>query len=283
MRMLITGAQGQLGWELSRVLSERGEVLALDRQALDLAQPDALRSTLRELRPEVILNAGAYTAVDKAETEAALAHSVNGVAPGILAEEAKRTGALLLHYSTDYVFDGNKRTPYVESDATAPLNAYGKSKLAGEQAILATGAAALILRTSWVYANRGKNFLLTMRRLAQERDEISVVADQIGVPNWAHRLALATGQLLALGVGRLAENHGIYHLSAGGSASWYEFARAIIGDVARPRVVPITSQEYPLPAPRPAYGVMSNGRIREVFGLDLPDWRSDLKSCLALV
>jgi len=281
MRILVTGAQGQLGWELARLLAIQGEVLALDRQALDLSQPDDLRAKLRELRPEVILNAGAYTAVDKAETEREPAFAINARAPGIIAEEAKSSGALLVHYSTDYVFDGEKREPYVETDATAPLNVYGASKLAGEQAILATGAAALILRTSWVYARRGKNFLLTMQRLAEERDELRVVADQFGVPNWAHCLAVATAEMLALGSGRLAESRGIYHLSAGGSASWYDFARAIIGEVERPRIVPITAAEYPLPARRPAYGVMSNRRIQDVFGLELPDWREDLRRCLS--
>ncbi len=281
MRILITGAQGQLGWELAQVLAGLPEVVALDRQGLDLSKPEDIQRRMREWVPEIILNAGAYTAVDKAEGERDLAFAVNARAPGVIAQEAKRSGALLVHYSTDYVFDGTKHSPYVETDATAPVNVYGASKLAGEQAVAASGAAALILRTSWVYGRRGKNFLLTMQRLAKEREEVRVVADQYGVPNWAHRLALATRDLIGLGPGRLAEQRGLYHLSASGIASWYDFARAIIGEVEQPRVLPISTAEYPLPARRPAYGVLGNARFEAAFGVQLPDWRDDLSACLA--
>lgn len=281
MRILITGAQGQVGWEAARLLPVLGEVLALDRAGLDLADADAIRRVLRDFQPQAILNAGAYTAVDRAESEFELARAINAVAPGVLAEEAKRLGALLIHYSTDYVFDGEKREPYRETDPVRPLNAYGRSKLEGEEAILASGAPALILRTSWVYATRGKNFLLTMQRLGREREELGVVADQTGVPNWAWRLAAATRELLRLGLPRLAAAPGIYHLSAGGSASWYDFAKAIFAGAERPRLRPITTAEYPLPAARPAYGVLGGAKLEAEFGLRLPHWREDLATCLA--
>lgn len=281
MRILITGAQGQVGWEVAQLLPELGQVLALDRQGLDLADVDALRRVLASFQPQVIVNAGAYTAVDRAETEFELARAINARAPGVLAEEAKRLGALLIHYSTDYVFDGEKRVPYLESDSVGPLNAYGRSKLEGEEAIVASGAAALILRTSWVYATRGKNFLLTMQRLGRERDELAVVADQTGVPNWAWRLAAATQELLRLGIARLSDAPGIYHLSAGGSGSWYDFAKAIFGAAESPRLRPITTEEYPLPARRPSYGVLSGAKLEAEFGIRLPHWREDLARCLA--
>jgi dTDP-4-dehydrorhamnose reductase len=281
MRILVTGALGQVGWEAARVLADLGEVIAMDRRDLDLEDADAIRNVLRQAAPQVIVNAAAYTAVDQAESERARAFAINARAPDVLAEEARALGALLIHYSTDYVFDGRKAEPYVETDPVGPINVYGESKLAGERAILDSGAAALILRTSWVYGRRGKNFLLTMQRLAREREELRVVADQRGVPNWAHRLALATRELLGLGVGRLAEQRGIYHLSAAGVASWYEFARAIIGEAERPSILPISTVEYPLPARRPSYGVLSGAHLHASFGLTLPDWRDDLRACLA--
>ncbi len=198
--ILLTGAQGQIGFELARLLSPYGEVVATDRTTLDLADPDAIVAAVRGARPALVVNAGAYTAVDRAETEAALAHAVNGRAPGILAEEAKRIGALLIHFSTDYVFDGTRKTPYPEDAPTAPLNVYGASKLEGERGIAATGAHAIVLRTSWVYGLRGRNFLLTIRRLAAERDELAIVADQFGVPNWSRTLAEATARIVGTGL-----------------------------------------------------------------------------------
>jgi dTDP-4-dehydrorhamnose reductase len=279
--ILVTGAQGQVGFELVRLLAPLGDVIATDRAKLDLADPDAIVVAMRGVRPSLVVNAGAYTAVDLAEKEGALAMSVNGRAPGILAEEAKRLGAVLVHYSTDYVFDGTGTSPYAEDAPTAPQSAYGASKLEGERAIAASGAAALVFRTSWVYGTRGRNFLLTIRRLAAERDELRIVDDQIGVPNWCRVVAEATARILAAGLPAAAERAGLYHLSSGGRASWYDFARAIVGDAPRPRVVPIATASYPTPARRPAYSVLATAKFEATFGFALPDWRDGLARCLA--
>jgi len=279
--ILVTGAGGQIGFEVARLLEPHGDVIAADRAALDLADPDAIVAAVRGAKPRLIVNAGAYTAVDRAESEAELARAVNGRAPGILAEEAKRVGALLVHYSTDYVFDGKRTTPYPEDAPTGPLNVYGQTKLEGERAVVAAGGHSLVFRTSWVYGLRGRNFLLTIRRLAAERDEISIVADQVGVPNWSRALAEATVRIVAAGLASAAERAGLYHLSAAGSASWCEFAQAIVGDAKRPRVVPITTAEYPTPARRPAYGVLATQRFEATFGFGLPDWRETLARCVA--
>ena len=279
--ILVTGADGQIGFELVRLLAPMGSVVAADRTNLDLSDPNAIVATVRREKPALIVNAGAYTAVDRAQSEPALAHAVNGVAPGILAEEAKRASAVLVHFSTDYVFDGTRTTPYPEDAPTAPLNVYGASKLEGERAIAAVGAHALVLRTSWVYGLRGRNFLLTIRRLAAERDELTVVADQIGVPNWSRALAAATARIVAAGLPALAERSGLYHLSSAGEASWYDFARAILGGAARPRVVPIATADYPTPARRPAYGVLATQRFERTFGFALPNWRDALVDCIA--
>ena len=279
--ILVTGAGGQIGFEVARLLEPHGEVIAADRAALDLADPDAIVAAVRGAKPALIVNAGAYTAVDRAESEAALARAINGRAPGILAEEAKRVGALLVHYSTDYVFDGKRTTPYREDDPTAPLNVYGQTKLEGEHAVATAGRHSLVFRTSWVYGLRGRNFLLTVRRLAAERDEISIVADQIGVPNWSRALADATARIVAAGLSWAVERAGLYHLSATGTASWHEFAQAIVGDAKRPRVVPITTADYPTPARRPAYGVLGTQRFEATFGFGLDDWRESLGRCVA--
>ena len=279
--ILVTGAQGQIGYELVRLLAPHGDVVAADRTTLDLADPDAIVAVVRRAKPALIVNAGAYTAVDLAERESALARAINGRAPGILAEEAKRLGAVLIHYSTDYVFDGTRTTPYPEDAPTAPQNVYGVSKLEGERAIAAAGAHALVFRTSWVYGLRGRNFLLTIRRLAAEREEITIVADQIGVPNWSCALAAATVRIVGTGLPAVAARSGLYHLSCTGQASWYDFARAIVGDAPRPRVVPITTVEFPTPARRPAYGVLATARFEATFGFTLPDWRHALASCVA--
>jgi len=278
---LLTGASGQLGVELARALRAHGDVVATDRRTLDVADPDAIVAAVRGARPDLIVNAAAYTAVDLAEKETAAAFAINERAPGILAEEARRLGAVLIHYSTDYVFDGERSTPYPEDAPAKPLNAYGASKLAGERAIAAVGGHALVLRTSWVYGLQGKNFLVTIRRLAAERDELSIVADQIGVPNWTRALAGATARIVAAGLPALAERAGLYHLSATGAASWCDFARAIVGDAPRPRVVPITTREYPTPARRPAYGVLATAKFEAAFGFGLPDWREALAACVA--
>jgi len=276
VKILLTGRNGQVGWELERALAAAGEVIALDRAQLDLSDEAAIRRAMRAGAPQVIVNAAAYTAVDRAESEPAAAHAVNGIAPGILAEEARRAGALLVHYSTDYVFDGEKGTPYREDDATNPTSAYGRSKLQGEEAIRASGCRHVILRTSWVYAARGNNFLRTMLRLARERRELRVVGDQRGSPTAAHELAAATTTLVRQG----APADGIYHLTAAGETSWYEFARAILsltghGEITVQR---ITTAEYPTPARRPRYSVLSSQKIRAAAGIALPDWRFSLET-----
>jgi len=292
MRILLLGRDGQVGWELQRALQPLGDIVAVGREACDLARPTQLREAVRASRPELIVNAAAYTAVDKAESEPALAFAINADAPGLLAEEAKRIGAALVHYSTDYVFDGGKPSPYVEDDPTGPQSVYGRSKLAGEQAISASGAPHLVLRTSWVYALRGKNFLLTIMRLARERPELRVVADQHGVPNWAATLADATAELLrkasaADGPHRaLTERGGVYHLSCGGQTTWHGFAAALIDRLAKAGAVPrvpvtaITTAEFPTAAKRPANSVLDARRIRQDWGLSLPDWSAALQCCL---
>ena len=287
MRILITGSHGQVGWELVRCLAPLGEVVALDHAGLDLADPAAVRRAVAEARPAVVVNGGAYTAVDRAEAEEAIATRINGDAPGVLAEEAARLGAALIHYSTDYVFDGTKQGPYREDDPVAPVNAYGRSKLAGERAVAAVGGAYLILRTSWVYAARGHNFPATILRLAGERDELRIVDDQIGAPTWARWIAEGTGAILAAGrgdpAGYLAERGGCYHLACGGATSWYGFARELLavagggGRVAT--LVPIATAEYPTPAARPANSRLECARLAETFGIRLPAWEEGVRLC----
>lgn len=288
MKILLTGCAGQLGRELKRSLACLGEVVACDRRSLDLAQPDTLRTAVRAMAPTVIVNAAAYTAVDKAETEPAVADASNAVAPGILAEEAQRLDALLIHYSTDYVFDGGKVAPYTEMDVPAPLSAYGRSKLAGEQAIAASGARHLIFRTSWVYGLHGANFMKTMLRLGRRScetgDELRVVGDQIGAPTWTRHLADITALILA----RRDQPNGLYHLAAAGETSWHGYAEAIFAEAERngliaksPVVHRIASADYPLPAVRPANSRLDCARFRRDFNLSLPDWRIGLADCLA--
>lgn len=282
-RILLTGINGQVGWELQRTLQPLGEVVSLDRNALDLTNPDRLRATVRDIAPDLIINPAAYTAVDKAETESELAMAINGTAPGILAEEARARDALLVHYSTDYVFAGNGETPYTESDAVDPRNSYGRSKLAGEQAIQASGCRHLIFRTSWVYGLRGANFLRTMLRLGAEREELRVVADQIGAPTWSRMIAENTAAALARHDGQ----QGIYHLVAGGETSWHGFACAIFdlaherGLLARkPRVERIASVDYPTPAERPKNSRLSCAKLSADFNLNQPSWDTQLSLCL---
>ena len=278
--ILLTGGRGQLGRELAFVLGGVGHVVACDRTTLDLGHADRIVDVVRESAPHVIVNAAAYTAVDLAEDERDRAFAINAHAPRILAEEAKRANAILVHYSTDYVFDGAARTPYDESAATHPLNVYGESKLAGEAAIAASGAAALVLRTSWVYGRRGQNFLVTMQKLAASRSEINVVDDQIGVPNWTRWLARTTATILDQGVAQLAERAGLYHLCALGCTSWFDFACEILRDRANVRVSPIKTSQYPTPARRPAYGVLDATHFARTFGIVLPDWQTLLHECL---
>ena len=287
MRVLVTGAGGQVGAEVARELGGFAEVVAHGRSTLDLALPDQIAARIREARPDVIVNAAAYTAVDRAETEEALAHAVNGVAPGIIAAEARRAGALLVHFSTDYVFDGTAQRPYVESDVVNPLGVYGRSKLAGEEAVAASGCAHVTLRTSWVYGARGKNFMLTMLRLAASHPELRVVNDQRGAPTSSTQLARAVRAILARGDGA-REASGLYHASAGGETTWFEFAREIFALRARsdsgfvaPRLAPITTAQYPLPARRPAYSVLSNEKLGRVLGVRIPAWREGLEEALS--
>lgn len=276
----MTGAQGQLGRELASLLAPLGRVVATSRATLDLTDPDAIVTAMRDLKPALVVNAAAYTAVDLAEQEREQAYAINGIAPGVLAEEAKRAGAVLIHYSTDYVFDGAARTPYREDAHAAPLCVYGESKFEGERRIAAAGAQALVFRTSWVYSLSGRNFLVTIQRLAAERDELRIVNDQTGVPNWSRTLAQATARVVATGLSALAGRVGLYHLSSGGQATWYTFARAILADATRPLVKPIATHEYPTPARRPAYGVLDTTKFRDTFGFALPDWRDALAQCL---
>lgn len=287
MRILLTGKNGQVGHELQRTLAPLGEVVAVDRQQCDLASADAIRRLVAEVAPQVIVNPAAYTAVDKAESEPQLAMAINGVAPGILGQEAARLGALVVHFSTDYVFDGSMPGAYLETDAPNPQSVYGKTKLAGEKALQASGADHLIFRTSWVFGAHGGNFAKTMLRLAGERDSLKVVADQFGAPTSAALLAEVTAQAVAryLNEGRAGYPFGLYHLVADGCTTWHEYARTVIAaarQVGRPLkltaddVHPITTADYPLPATRPYNSRLDTSRLRQAFGIQLPPWQSGL-------
>ncbi|MGD8310422.1 MAG: dTDP-4-dehydrorhamnose reductase [Chromatiales bacterium] len=289
LRILVLGGTGQVGWELQRSLAPLGEVVAASRHggagaAVDLARPETLAPLIDRHRPGLVVNAAAYTAVDGAESDEAVARRVNAEAVGELGRLAADHAIPLIHYSTDFVFDGRARRPYTEADEPAPLGAYARTKLEGERALLASGATALIFRTGWVYGLHGRNFLLTMLRLFREREEVRVVDDQIGAPTWSRLLAEATAQVLAqwrAGAWRFGERGGIYHLSAGGQTSWYGFAAAILERSGLDcRLVPIPTQDYPTPARRPPWSVLDNGRFRDTFGLALPDWRISLEQCM---
>jgi dTDP-4-dehydrorhamnose reductase len=305
--ILLIGTNGQVGRALNAMLPRIGEVTALDRQRLDLTRPEEIRRAIRNFHPAFIVNAAAYTAVDQAEVEETVARAVNAEAPAVMAEEAKKIGASLIHYSTDYVFDGLKTTPYDEDDPANPQNAYGRTKLEGERAIQASGAAHLIFRTAWVYATHGRNFFLTILRLATQQEELRIVRDQIGAPTLNSEIAGATTKVLAQisdaegGPFSLADVSGIYHMTAAGETSWYDFAQAILDETAkapaaapwfaaatgnRPltahRVIPITTNEYPRQARRPAYSVLSNARLNRTFSVQLKDWRNQLHSVFAI-
>ena len=285
-RILILGSTGQLGRELQRSFSGYADVIACAREKVDFTVDAQLRSAIRDASPDVILNAAAYTAVDRAESEPDLAMTVNGHAPGVLAEEASRLDALFVHYSTDYVFDGTKVAAWEETDAPNPLNIYGASKLAGERAVERVGGKHLIFRTSWVYGPHGKNFLLTMLRLAKERDRLKVVDDQIGAPTPSIELADATRAIVD-GVleGRFGPTEawaGVYHVTCGGAVSWRGFAEAIFErarpllDGKRPETAPIRTSEYPTPARRPQNSALSNKKLNRTFDVRLPSWRDAL-------
>ena len=302
LKILLTGKGGQIGSELQCLLPGLGDLVAPDRRELDMLDPDSIRRMVRNIRPQLIVNAAAYTAVDAAESDEANAHAVNAIAPAVLAEEAKKLGAAVVHYSTDYVFDGAKATPYDEMDPANPISVYGKTKLAGELAIRSSGVPHLIFRTAWVYATRGRNFLLTILRLATEKEELRIVRDQIGAPTWSVEIAAATTKILAQVIERgsatsaFSEVSGTYHLTAAGETTWYDFARAILGEASSMpqgipwfaaatgghplitrRIIPITTREYPTPASRPAYSVLSNSLLTRTFGVTMEYWRTQLR------
>jgi dTDP-4-dehydrorhamnose reductase len=301
--ILLTGKNGQIGRELTRLLPSLGELTTLGREQLDLSKPEEVRQAIRRVRPQIIINAAAYTAVDGAESDEATARAINAEAPAIIAAEARKIGACLIHYSTDYVFDGLKTAHYDEEDPANPQNVYGKTKLEGEEAIRQSNVPHLIFRTEWVYSTEGRNFLLAILRLASHREELRIVCDQIGAPTLNREVARATMEVLAkAGIGvdgqrRIAEVSGIYHMTAAGETTWHGFATAILEEVAetRPvaswfltatnklplvvrRVIPIPSKEYPTAARRPAYSLLRNARLLRTFGVQLSDWRSQLRS-----
>ncbi|NWA64775.1 dTDP-4-dehydrorhamnose reductase [Pseudomonas reactans] len=286
MKILITGRHGQVSRELQLRLQGLGELIVLGRDQLDLADADQIRQQVRAHRPGLIINAAAHTAVDLAESEPDAAFAINAIAPGILAEETKALGIPLIHYSTDYVFDGSKPAPYIETDTPNPLGVYGQSKLAGEQAITAVGGEHLILRTSWVYSNHGKNFLLTMQRLLQEKPQMRIVADQIGAPTWAGSIANSTRALIERWQAGEPGEWGIYHLTAGGQTSWFGFAEAI-GEHLREQgkacaeLEPIPSSAYPTPAQRPLNSRLDCSRLLQQWHVSQPHWQDALRECLA--
>ncbi len=292
-RILVTGARGQVGWELQRSLACLGDVIACERSQMDLGDTDSVVKALQHLEPDIVVNAAAYTAVDKAEEEQDLAAQVNATIPGVLAEEMRRRDGLLIHYSTDYVFGGQGDSPFSEQDPTGPLNVYGKTKLQGEQNITQVAGRHIIFRTSWVYSHRGQNFMKSMIRLGQERETLRIVADQVGAPTCARLISDVTAQVLhevTKEVHDASIDSGIYHLVAEGETSWFDFANAIFEYLKKQReelnlkvqrVEPITSAEYPTPAMRPHNSRLSTGKLQARFNLFLPNWQDDLERCLA--
>ncbi len=287
MKILITGKNGQLGYELANKFSTAHDVISLDRRELDLSQPDQIVKTVRSIKPDLILNAAAYTAVDLAEKEADLAVAINGIAPGVLAEEANRLDVPIVHYSTDYVFDGSATRPYIETDPVAPMGVYGKSKLAGEIAVASIARHHLVLRVSWLYGNRRQNFMLTMLRLMRERENLSVVDDQIGSPTWVRLVADATQRALNFEADKaeITIADGLYHIAAGGVTSWHGFASAILAstqDSARrvENIRAISTREYPTPAKRPAYSVLNCAKVEAALRIKMPSWDSQLLACI---
>ena len=288
MKIMLTGNSGQVGWELNRSLLPLGEIIALDRTQCDLSKPETLPSLVQEIKPDVIINAAAYTAVDKAESEEDLATTINGISPGVLAEEAKKLGALLVHYSTDYVFDGTKDTPYTEEDTPNPISAYGRSKLKGEQAIQMVNPDYLIFRTSWVYSARGNNFLRTILRLAKEKEELRVVADQVGAPTWARLIAETTNICIFQVLNERYSGSfksGICNLVSSGQTNWFDFAKKIIEAVSEsldhvPKVIPIGSEDYKTLAVRPLYSKLDTSNMFAKFSVQIPDWHYSLILCL---
>ena len=289
MRILLTGKNGQIGWELNRSLSTLGTVYAMGRDQIDLSQPETLGSIIQEIKPDIIINAAAYTAVDKAESEPELAMTVNGIAPGMIAQEAKKIGAGMIHYSTDYVYDGKAKSPYKEEEPTCPLSVYGKSKLAGDQGVIQAGIPHIILRTGWVYSLRGNNFLLNMQNLAQTRKQIKVVNDQTGGPTWSRAIAEGTARILeqcpprSTKKSEIFSHSGIFNMSCGGETSWFGFANKILelsGLIKDTELISIPTIEYPTPAVRPRNSLLSNKKLIQAFHHELPHWQEALQECL---
>jgi dTDP-4-dehydrorhamnose reductase len=289
MKILLTGTNGQVGYELQRQLHDMGEIVALGRDQMDLSDLDEVREVIRSVKPSLIINPAAYTAVDHAELNAELALRVNAEAPEVMAEEARKLGAAMIHYSTDYVMDGTKCTPYTEEDQPSPRSVYGRTKLAGDEAIQAAGIPHLILRTSWVYGRRGKNFLMTMLRLAQERDELRIVGDQHGTPTWCRTIATATAQILKQASAAedaqqwWREKGGLYCLTAQGKTTWHGFTQEIMTNAGlpkTPRVIAINTKDYPTFAERPAYSVLSCSKLEKAFGLTPPPWEQGVRQCM---
>ncbi|NRA32205.1 MAG: dTDP-4-dehydrorhamnose reductase [Polyangiaceae bacterium] len=282
--ILLTGKNGQLGFRLQRALAPLGRVVAQDRSELDLSVPSMIRQRVAEIKPDLIVNAAAYTAVDRAESEPELARAVNATAPEILATECKRGNIPLLHYSTDYVFDGKQSRAYTEEQPAAPVTQYGQSKLEGEQAVQASGAKHIILRLSWVFDTRGSNFLRTMLRLGKEREQLSVVSDQHGAPTWSREVADASATIAKTMLAPTRPASELLHMPAAGSTTWFEYATRIFelaeGD-AWPRVEAISTADYPTPAKRPAYSILSGNKLQEQFGIRLPSWDEQLRGALA--
>ncbi|MGI3743928.1 MAG: dTDP-4-dehydrorhamnose reductase [Janthinobacterium lividum] len=286
LRILISGQHGQVSQALQQHLQSMGELIVLGRDQLDLSQPESIRPVVRDIKPDLIINAAAHTAVDQAESEPDLAFAINATSPGVFAEEAAALGVPLIHYSTDYVFDGSKAGAWVEADTPNPLGVYGNSKLAGERAIAAAGGQHLILRTSWVYSLTGRNFLLTMQRLLQEREKLSIVADQIGAPTWAGTIAASTGALIERWRDGAPGAWGVYHLTASGETSWFGFAEAIgqqLINTGKPcaALEPIASSAYPTPAARPLNSRLDCSLLQRQWGVSQPDWHDALLECLA--
>jgi len=290
MRILLIGKNGQVGWELQRTLMPLGEIISTDYPETDLADFDGTRNLIRNLQPQVIVNAAAYTAVDQAESEPELAFEVNSAAPGVLAEEARAVGALLIHYSTDYVFDGEKGSPYTEDDVPDPINTYGASKLAGEKAVQQVDGAYLILRTSWVYSLRSDSFVTKVLAWAQQQRALRIVTDQVASPTWCRLLAEVTAQVLAAAGHTpkewLEERKGLYHLTGAGHASRFEFTRTIMenlppGDANRAvEILPASSDEFPSPARRPRNSSLDISKFENTFGMDIPAWEVSLRQAL---
>lgn len=288
--ILLIGNTGQVGWELQRALAPTGAVTGIDYPDIDLADPDSVTGWIRRVRPGVVVNAAAYTAVDKAESDLTIAHAINAAAPGILAEEAERLGAAFIHYSTDFVFDGTKTSPYIEDDPVSPLGAYGRTKLDGETAVESVGGAAITLRTAWVYSTRRPSFVTKVLEWARKYPELRIVTDQAGSPTWCRMLAEVTAQVIAMGGPDLApwlrERRGIYHVAGDGGATRYEWAEAILrldpnpGERIARSLLPGLTADFPTPAARPAYSVLNCDKFQRVFGLRLPPWEEALKLAL---